>query len=149
MGYSSRNLEGYDADEADSFVVEGTNTDKAINVLLKVWDDDPDALEWIKLSKSHFQLNADTVEVNIDDIEDKLDDVIALVSASKADYMFTDLDDSGDPLYAGYVDKDGAWYIMEFNSASGTARYVAGSSGYTTAWTGRAAQSYDYAYTTF
>jgi len=47
-------------------------------------------------------------------------------------------------MYVGYVDPDGAWYIMEFNNASGTARYVKGSSGYTTAWTNRAAQTYGY-----
>ena len=54
------------------------------------------------------------------------------------------MDVSSDPMYVGYVDPDGAWYIMEFNNASGTARYVKGSSGYTTAWTNRAIQSYDY-----
>jgi len=59
-------------------------------------------------------------------------------------YRFSDMDVSGDPLYVGYVDPDGAWYIMEFNNASGTARYVKGSSGYTTAWTNRAAQTYGY-----
>jgi hypothetical protein len=54
------------------------------------------------------------------------------------------MDVSSDPMYVGYVDPDGAWYIMEFNNASGTARYVKGSSGYTTAWTNRAAQTYGY-----
>ena len=59
-------------------------------------------------------------------------------------YRFSDMDVSSDPMYVGYVDPDGAWYIMEFNNASGTARYVKGSSGYTTAWTNRAIQSYGY-----
>ena len=36
-------------------------------------------------------------------------------------YRFSDMDVSSDPMYVGYVDPDGAWYIMEFNNASGTA----------------------------
>lgn len=59
-------------------------------------------------------------------------------------YKISDMDTSGDPSYFGYVDADGNWYIAELNDASGTMRYVKGSSGYTTAWTNRATQTYGY-----
>lgn len=63
-------------------------------------------------------------------------------------YKFSDMDTSGDPDYFGFVDADGGWYIMQLNS-SGTARYVKGTSGYTTAWTGKSGLSYDYFYNIF
>lgn len=62
-------------------------------------------------------------------------------------YAISDKDDDSEPNYYGYVKSDGSWYIMKELSSS--YRYAAGTSGYTTAWTGRAALSYDYFYTTF
>ena len=40
--------------------------------------------------------------------------------------------------------RNGNWYIQRYNMANGTFRYVKGTSGYATAWTNRASQSYDY-----
>jgi len=57
-------------------------------------------------------------------------------------------------LYFGFVNRMGEWYIMEQDTSAGsndlqTYRFVKGDSGYTTAWTAREAQTYDYFYTTF
>jgi hypothetical protein len=62
-------------------------------------------------------------------------------------YHISDLDTSGDPMYFGYVDQSGNWYIMKLSPSSGIARYCKGSGGtiaYTSAWTARATQTYDY-----
>jgi len=59
-------------------------------------------------------------------------------------YKISDIDESGDPAYYGYLDIDGNWYIMEYNVAAGTCRYFAGITGYTTAWGGRALLEYGY-----
>jgi len=62
----------------------------------------------------------------------------------RAHYVISDIDDSGDPTYYGYLDKDGNYYILEENSANNTYRYSKGTSGYTTAWTNRATETYNY-----
>ena len=61
-------------------------------------------------------------------------------------YKISDLA-SGDPAYYGFVGSDGSWFIMK--ETGGTYRYAKGTSGYSTAWTGRAGQSYDYFDATF
>lgn len=64
-------------------------------------------------------------------------------------YKLSDLDYASDPSYYGHVDSAGNWYILKLDESGGTVRYAKGTSGYTTAWTARASQSYDYFYTTF
>ena len=59
-------------------------------------------------------------------------------------YRISDLDTSAIPMYFGYVDQNGNWYIMCLSTSNGTARYCKGSSGYAAAWTGRAELTYDY-----
>jgi len=59
-------------------------------------------------------------------------------------YQPSDTDTSSDPKYYGFLAADGSWYIMEENTANGTFRYIRGTSGYTTNWTGRAALTYGY-----
>ena len=59
-------------------------------------------------------------------------------------YHISDLDTASSPMYFGYVDPIGTWYIMQLNTTNGTARYCKGSGGYAAAWSGRASQSYDY-----
>lgn len=62
------------------------------------------------------------------------------------DYKIGNIDTST-PAYYGFTDKDGNWYIMKNDSGAYT--YVKGASGYTTAWTNRATQTYDYFYNIF
>jgi hypothetical protein len=64
-----------------------------------------------------------------------------------AKYKISDIDDSGDPKYFGFTDKDGNWFIMQLTTTQ--ARYIAGTSAYTTNWTARAGLSYDYFYNVF
>jgi len=52
-------------------------------------------------------------------------------------------------MYFGMSDKDGNWYIMEWNDANGTLRYASGTTGYAANWTGRAALTYDYFHEVF
>lgn len=64
-------------------------------------------------------------------------------------YKCSDMDESSDPAYYGFVDADGAWYILELNTASGTLRYYKGASAYTVSWALRAELVYDYYYNVF
>lgn len=66
----------------------------------------------------------------------------ALITDPLEKYKINDLDESTSTKYYGFTAMDGAWYILRLTST--TVRYVKGSSGYTTAWTNRASQSYDY-----
>lgn len=58
-----------------------------------------------------------------------------------------DIDESGLPVaYYGFEDEFGNWCIMKEDattSTNPTYRYATGTSGYSTAWTNRASQSYD------
>lgn len=61
-------------------------------------------------------------------------------------YRISDTDDDASPNYYGFLDKDGAWYILKETIVSGanTYRYAKGTSNYATNWTNRASLSYDY-----
>jgi hypothetical protein len=62
-------------------------------------------------------------------------------------YNITELDDSL-PSYYGYVNKDGAWFIIKEDPDHPPElpyySYVRGSSSFSTSWTGRVGLSYDY-----
>ena len=58
-------------------------------------------------------------------------------------YEVSEIDDSTTDTYYGFVHKDGSWYITK-EASGGAFRYVRGSSDFSTAWTARATQSYDY-----
>ncbi len=63
-------------------------------------------------------------------------------------YIQKDTDDVTYKYY-GYMNDSGAWFIKRITIATNLAEFVKGTSGYTSEWTGRAAQTYqDYA-TTF
>lgn len=51
--------------------------------------------------------------------------------------------------YFGYENADGAWYILRKTIATNDFLYAAGASGYSTAWTNRASQTYASYATTF
>lgn len=58
-----------------------------------------------------------------------------------AGYRIASLDSESDPKYFGYLGVDGAWYIMKLTSTAAT--YCKGDSGFSTAWTNRASQTYN------
>lgn len=62
----------------------------------------------------------------------------------KASDIPTTAEASDDTKYYGYIDTDGLWYIMRTVDSTGTIRFTKGTSGYTTAWTGKTGHSYGY-----
>ena len=60
-------------------------------------------------------------------------------------YKAADLE-AGDTSYYGFQRNDGFWYIMKqtVSGAVTSYRFAKGESGYSTAWTNRATQTYDY-----
>lgn len=57
-------------------------------------------------------------------------------------YSITEIDDSGADTYYGFVNKDGAWFILK--DSDSTYRYAKGSSLFSINWAGRTGLSYDY-----
>ena len=51
--------------------------------------------------------------------------------------------------YIGMVNRFGVWYIMEQNTSTGTFRYIRGITGYSTAYSAREANVYDFFYNVF
>ena len=74
--------------------------------------------------------------------------LLTLATEAKQDatlfhYKLARLPVPGDTLtYLGYLDKDGNWYITEIDETNGTMKYVKGTSGFTTAWSNRASNTY-------
>lgn len=56
-------------------------------------------------------------------------------------YRIADIDDAS-PSYYGFTRTDGSWYILR--NSSNAFRYVKGAANYSTAWTNRASQTFDY-----
>lgn len=71
--------------------------------------------------------------------------------ATLQDFFIADKDDDATPNYFGFLNRNGEWYILKETVSAGadTYRYTKGASGYTTAWTNRATEPYDYFNTTF
>jgi hypothetical protein len=64
-------------------------------------------------------------------------------------YQVSDIDESGDTKYYGFVDKSESWYIMEWDTSTNTFRYIKGSGNYATNWSDRSSLTYDYYFNTF
>lgn len=62
-------------------------------------------------------------------------------------YKISEVDDSS-PAFYGFINKDGAWFIMKEGTA-GDFRYTKGAISFTTNWTNRAALTYDYFHNVF
>ena len=89
--------------------------------------------------------------------EAKQDDIIALLDSGSSDitsYQTNDIDDNGtatDILYIGLEDEDGAWCVQKFDETTSTLPTIqyatvinnGGTTTYSTAWTGRAALTYN------
>lgn len=59
-------------------------------------------------------------------------------------YIASDIDIVADSKYYGFLRSDGYWYIMKEITSAGSYRFIKGTTGYTTNWTGRAGLSYGY-----
>ena len=64
-------------------------------------------------------------------------------------YNIADKDDDGTSKYFGFTGRTGDWYILKEDTTTNEYRYIKGSSGYATNWTGRAALIYDYYHEVF
>lgn len=128
-----------------------------LHVNLWVWDSN--ASEWVRMTQPIIDATNSNLYLVLDDVEDLLQDVVDAVDGLEGSlqkivdalghYHPSDEDESGDPRYYGFLDKDGNWYIMEHNVGNGTYRYASGSSNYSTNWTGKAGLSYNYFSTEF
>lgn len=57
--------------------------------------------------------------------------------------------DSGEITYYGFINKDGAWYIMKEDPGGGSFRYARAESNFPGNWAGRERLKYDYFYKVF
>ncbi len=105
-----------------------------------LWVYDTNTLAWVKMTQPLIDASDSTLYLALDGVEASL----TLMTDALGHYFASDIDESGDPAYYGFLDKAGNWYILEINTASGTYRYEVGASAYSTAWTNRATQSYGY-----
>ena len=107
------------------------DTPRGLNTQLYVWD--TVAMDWVKMEQP--TISTDTVIIDNTTLE-------GLVADQLFDYKVDDFDTSGNPVYVGFQKKDGNYYIMRVNTSSGAIDYTKGASGYSTAWTNRATESY-------
>ncbi len=105
-----------------------------------LWVYDTDTLAWVKMTQPLIDASDSTLYLALDEVEA----LLTMMTDALGHYQASDIDESGDPAYYGFLDKDGNWYIMEANAGSGTYRYEKGSSGYAAAWTGKAGLTYGY-----
>lgn len=59
-------------------------------------------------------------------------------------YLIADEEETATYSYTGFESANGGWCIQRETLASGAYRYAAGTSNYSTAWTNRASQTYQY-----
>jgi hypothetical protein len=66
--------------------------------------------------------------------------------ATLAGYKISDIDTSTSTQYFGFIDYNGNWYIIKFDTTANTIRYAAGSASnsYATNWTNRTTLTYTY-----
>ncbi len=85
-------------------------------------------------TKSGYKLNIDKVGTEYGAQTIKIGDK----------YVICNKDDDATPNYYGFEAADGSWVIMRWTVSAGADvfAYDSGASGYSTAWTGRAALSY-------
>ena len=57
-------------------------------------------------------------------------------------YTFQNYEKTASYVYVGYQHADGSWFIYRRTVASGARLYASGTSGYSTAWAGRAGLTY-------
>jgi hypothetical protein len=109
----------------------GDDTISGLAAQMYVWN--TSTVQWEKMQQPTIE--AGDLYVAVDDLEQyTLDQLLQ--------YKLDDFDVSGDPVYIGYQDKDGNYYIKRVNLSTGAVDYTVGTSGYSSAWTNRASESY-------
>lgn len=64
-------------------------------------------------------------------------------------YIISEIDNDGPLSYYGFINKDGAWYIMLENVSDGSFRYTRGDLNFSLGWSQRKTLDYDYYYKIF
>jgi hypothetical protein len=57
-------------------------------------------------------------------------------------YELSGIDLDSDPIYLGYENADGAWYIKRINFTTKRSQYFAGTTDFETSWTAKAGLAY-------
>lgn len=65
------------------------------------------------------------------------------------EYKISEIDDSTEVSYYGFVNKDGAWFIMKEDLGASTYRYAKGNSEFSENWQSRQDLKYDYYFNLF
>lgn len=65
-----------------------------------------------------------------------------IVGKATDSYALSDFEMDATTSYFGYEDSSGNWYIKEWTRSTDSFQFVKGASGYSTAWTNRASQTY-------
>lgn len=130
---------GFDKDAAKAFAIGGEEDHRAIKVLMKVWDDDPGVLDWVRFSRSMFDMTVGDITVTMGDVERLL-----------ADNYWNDIRVDNTSGNIDYIAKNithkaavgsATWYIWKYSDYdSGLARRIEGPLVGT--YTGRAALSW-------
>jgi hypothetical protein len=84
-----------------------------------------------------------TISGNVDGVETSLASLAADSTYSLKQYQLSNYDTTTSTIYVGYLDKDGNYFIKRINTSTGAVDYSKGTSGYSTAWTNRATQTYN------
>lgn len=89
------------------------------------------------------------VSTSSDGVKERLDVSASIVGFSG--YVCAEVDKTDDTYYYyGFTDSTGAWYIMRKTIGDPSSyRFVSGTSGFSSAWTNRTTQTYDYYHEAF
>jgi len=114
---------------------EGLDLDEDCwKVSLYVWDSG--TLDWVRMTQPLIDATNSELYLKVDDLEQYILDQLQ-------QYKLSNFDTSADPIYLGYLNKSGAWYIKQITLSTGAILYAAGASGYAAAWADASGQSYD------
>lgn len=70
-------------------------------------------------------------------------DLVRKVNDPTDGYNLANLDIVTDPMYFGYINSNGEWYIRKIYFDTTAVTYIKGTTNYAANWTGRVALSYD------
>lgn len=117
---------------------------KAAVEIMDDWDESNRAKVNPIVGQAGVAAGAGAVGVTVQRVTVASDDPLLVETQDNLqDYFLDDIDKSGDPIYIGYQDKGGNYYIQRYNKSTGAVDYTKGASNYSTAWTNRATESYD------
>ena len=126
--------EALDPDGDISYPVGMDPSTKSLRVNLWKWD--TVGLTWVRWDGRMDTIVSGDLIVAVDNLEQYVLDQLH-------QYKLSNFDVSADPIYLGYLNKSGAWYIRQITLSTGAILYAVGSSGYAAAWATASGQSYD------